>query len=333
MVKSAQQGFVYLWTLYTVALAGIAMAAAAHVWQAKSLREKEAELMFIGEQFRLAIKSYQSTGTKQFPKTLEDLVEDKRTANVVRHLRKIYVDPMTNTTEWGIVEEAPPNTNQSAAGNAATAKNPAAAGNKTATGNQQAGSSGGLGSGGGLGGSSSSTNNPASSNNALTPSGTAATSGSTATTPGTTSTSTSTSTNPASNNAATGKSVGSSLGKNLEKRVTGVYSLSEKKPIKKSQFPEQYKKFSEALTYQDWQFVYKPGDNKGSAGGAAANPAKPNTGAGGAGSSSSASPFSSQAGSGSGSGTSSKSSAPPFGQPSANKESDSSSGAASPFGR
>lgn len=145
MVKSAQQGFVYLWALYTVALAGIAMAAAAHVWQAKSLREKEAELMFIGEQFRLAIKSYQSTGTKQFPKTLEDLVEDKRTPNVVRHLRKIYVDPMTNTTEWGIVEEAPPNTNQSTAGNAATANNPAAAGNKTATGNQQqAGSSSGL---------------------------------------------------------------------------------------------------------------------------------------------------------------------------------------------
>lgn len=326
MVKSAQQGFVYLWALYTVALAGIAMAAAAHVWQAKSLREKEAELMFIGEQFRLAIKSYQSTGTKQFPKTLEDLVEDKRTPNVVRHLRKIYVDPITNTTEWGIVEEAPPNTNQSAAGNAATANNPTAAGNKTATGNQQAGSSGGLGSSGGSGSSSSSTNNPASSNNALTPSGTAATSGSTATTPGTTSTST----NPASNNAATGKSVGSSVGKNLEKRVTGVYSLSEKKPIKKSQFPEQYKKFSEALTYQDWQFVYKPGDNKGSAGGAAANPAKPNTGAGGAGSSS-ASPFASQAGSGSG--TPSKSPASPFGQPSANKESDSSSGAASPFGR
>lgn len=332
MVKSAQQGFVYLWALYTVALAGIAMAAAAHVWQAKSLREKEAELMFIGEQFRLAIRSYQSTGTKQFPKTLEDLVEDKRTPNVVRHLRKIYVDPMTNTTEWGIVEEAPPNTNQSTAGNAAATNNPAT-GNKTATGttgttgNQQAGSSGGLGSGGGLGSSSSSTtNNPASSNNALTPSGTAATSGSTATTPGTTSTST----NPASNNAATGKSVGSSVGKNLEKRVTGVYSLSEKKPIKKSQFPEQYKKFSEAQTYQDWQFIYKPGDNKGSAGGAAANPAKPNTGAGGTGSSS-ASPFASQAGSGPG--TSSKSSTSPFGQPSANKESDSSSGAASPFGK
>ncbi|MEK7778521.1 MAG: hypothetical protein AAB293_00375 [Pseudomonadota bacterium] len=329
MVKSAQQGFVYIWALYTVALAGIAMAAAAHVWQAKSLREKEAELMFIGEQFRLAIKSYQSTGTKQFPKTLEDLVEDKRTPNVVRHLRKIYVDPMTNTTEWGIVEEAPPNTNQSAAGNAAATNNPAAAGNKMATGNQQAGSSGGLGSGGGLGSSSSPTNNPASSNNnTLTPSGSTATPGSTATTPGTASTSTST--NPASNNTATGKSVGSSLGKNLEKRVAGVYSLSEKKPIKKSQFPEQYKKFSEAQTYQDWQFVYKPGDNKGSTGGAAANPAKPNTGAGGA-SGSSASPFAPQAGSGSG--TSSKSSASPFGQPSANKESDSSSGAASPFGR
>lgn len=327
MIKSTQQGFVYLWALYTVALAGIAMAAAAHVWQAKSLREKEAELMFIGEQFRLAIKSYQSTGTKQYPQTLEDLVEDKRTPNVVRHLRKIYVDPMTNTTEWGIVEEAPPNTNQSATGNAAATNNSATAGNKAAAGsNQQVGSSGGLGSGGGLGSSSSSTNNSTSSNNTLASSGATATSGSATTTSGTTATST----NPASNNAKTGTSVGSSLGKSLEKRVTGVYSLSEKKPIKKSQFPEQYKKFSDALTYQDWQFVYKPGDNKSSTSGSAANSAKPNTGTGGTGLPS-ASPFGSQAGSGSG--TSSKSSASPFGQSSANTESDTSSGAASPFGR
>ncbi|GKS68210.1 type II secretory pathway, pseudopilin PulG [Nitrosomonas sp. PY1] len=313
MVNSMQRGFVYLWALYTVALAGLSMAAAAHVWQAKSLREKEAELMFIGEQFRLAIKSYQSTGTKQYPQKLEDLVEDKRSANVVRHLRKIYVDPITNTSEWGIVEEEPPNTNQSAT----ATNNSTAAGNKTTTGTAQTGSSSGLG-GGGLGSSSSPTNNPASANNnTLTLGGAAAaTSGSTTAVSGTAST------NPASNtnNAATGKNIGSSLGKSLEKRVTGVYSLSEKKPIKKSQFPEQYKKFSEAKTYQDWQFVYKPGSSTG----AATSPAKSNTGTG-----TSASPFAPQGGTG----TSSKSSASPFGQSSANKESDSASGAVSPFGK
>ena len=321
MLRSTQRGFVYLWALYTVVLAGIAMAGAAHVWQARSQREKEAELMFIGEQFRMAIKSYQSTGTKQYPKTLEELIEDKRTPNVVRHLRKMYVDPITNTTEWGIVEETPAGANQGAAASNTAANNPnTAAGNQATTGNTAAGGNTGMGGASGLGSGGAAANTSQGSSNSLTPGGTAAS---------TTSTGTSTSTNPAGTGSAAssgiGKAIGSNLGTNLEKRITGVYSLSERKPIKKSGFPEHFKKFAEAKTYQDWQFVHKPGDTKGAAGqGGATN--KPAAGAGGAAASS---PFAPKAGSGS----SNKPASSPFGQSSSDKQPSDADGSNSPFGR
>lgn len=323
MTKTTQQGFVYLWALYTVVLAGLAMAGAAHVWQAKSQREKEAELLFIGEEFRLAIKSYQSTGTKQYPKTLEELLEDKRTPNVTRHLRKMYIDPITNTTEWGIVNEEPPKGTPGAAATNTTSNNSNAAGNKTTTGSSTGGTGGATGLGGAGLGSASGTTTSQGSSNSLAAGGTAASTAN----PGSGTTSTSSTVTGAAASSTTGKTTGSSLGTSLEKRITGVYSLSERKPIKKSQFPEHYKKFSEAKTYQDWQFVYKPGDSKGS-GAQAPTAAKPNTGAGAA-----SSPFGGGSQGGRGGGNSK--SASPFGQPSSsNSESGSSGGAAnSPFGR
>ena len=110
-----ENGFVYLWALFSVALSGVIMAGAAQVWQAKSQRDKETELLFIGEQFRKAIMSYHNTGTKQYPEKLEDLLQDSRAINVQRHIRKIYLDPITNSEDWGLIEETPANTQAGAA--------------------------------------------------------------------------------------------------------------------------------------------------------------------------------------------------------------------------
>ena len=110
-MKHAQKGVVYLWALFAVTVAGVVLAATGQVWQIKVQREKELELLFIGDQFRKAIMSYYNnplTGVRQYPEKLEDLLEDKRGPIPIRHLRKIYIDPMTRDDEWGLVIEEPP---------------------------------------------------------------------------------------------------------------------------------------------------------------------------------------------------------------------------------
>lgn len=109
-MKHAQKGVVYLWALFAVTVAGVVLAATGQVWLVASQREKEQELLFIGEQFRKAIMAYYSnpvTGIQQYPEKLEDLLEDKRGPVPIRHLRKIYIDPITRTDEWGLIIEEP----------------------------------------------------------------------------------------------------------------------------------------------------------------------------------------------------------------------------------
>lgn len=106
--KSRQAGFTYLGLLFAVALAGIALAGTGALWQLESRREKEKELLFIGEQYRQAIGSYleRSPGdNKQYPEKLTDLLEDKRFPNPVRHLRRLYRDPMTADGEWELIRQ------------------------------------------------------------------------------------------------------------------------------------------------------------------------------------------------------------------------------------
>jgi type II secretory pathway pseudopilin PulG len=101
-----QRGFTYLGMLIIVAVMGAGLAAFGTIYSHAAQRDKEAELLFVGEQFRAAIESYhrKSPGASAYPKKLEDLVEDKRFPMPVRHLRRIYADPMTGGTDWGVVE-------------------------------------------------------------------------------------------------------------------------------------------------------------------------------------------------------------------------------------
>lgn len=153
---------------------GIALAGAGVFHQQQAQRSKEAELLFVGDQFLRALASYYEKspgGAHQFPQKLDDLLHDTRYPVPVRHLRRVYRDPMTGSTEWGLVQG--PN-----------------------------------------------------------------------------------------------------------KGITGIYSLSQRAPIKAAGFPEKYAEFEGAKSYWDWKFVYQPAaggtqEAVGSQAGAAPTPLRP----------------------------------------------------------
>lgn len=105
-LRPGYAGFTYLGVLFLVTLTGLGLTALASLWSSASIRDKEAELLFVGQQFERAIASYVEQapgGVKEFPRSLDELLEDPRWPGVRRHLRKIYVDPMTGQREWGLI--------------------------------------------------------------------------------------------------------------------------------------------------------------------------------------------------------------------------------------
>jgi type II secretory pathway pseudopilin PulG len=93
--------------LVAVAVIGVGLAAAGEVWSFARHREKERELLFVGDQYRRAIRLYYERtpgGGRQYPTKLEDLLRDARYPGVERYLRKLYPDPMTGKSEWGLVK-------------------------------------------------------------------------------------------------------------------------------------------------------------------------------------------------------------------------------------
>lgn len=101
--KRRNSGFSYAVVLAAVVIIGIVVEAA-HVTTWRVVRaDREAELLFRGQAYRRAIQSYyQSNG--QFPRSLEDLLRDPRSASK-RHIRTLYPDPMASDEkkEWRLV--------------------------------------------------------------------------------------------------------------------------------------------------------------------------------------------------------------------------------------
>jgi len=107
MVRARRHaGFTYVGLLIAVAVLGVGLAAIGQVWRTAAAREKERELLFIGNEYRTAIMNYYAAtpaGLVRYPRTLQDLLEDRRTRALKRHLRRIYPDPITGSDAWGFV--------------------------------------------------------------------------------------------------------------------------------------------------------------------------------------------------------------------------------------
>ena len=100
------RGFTYIGLLIFLALLSLAAAATLQLGSVAQQRSDEAELLFIGSQFTAALSSYYAAtpvGQNRFPQKVEDLLRDPRYPGVRRHLRRVYVDPMTGNSQWDLI--------------------------------------------------------------------------------------------------------------------------------------------------------------------------------------------------------------------------------------
>ena len=100
-------GLVLLGVLLLLVLASLAALVGGEVWATTVQREKEEQLLFVGDQYRRAIESYWRATpgrVKTLPGSIAVLLEDDRFVTPVRHLRRPYRDPLDEQAEWGLVK-------------------------------------------------------------------------------------------------------------------------------------------------------------------------------------------------------------------------------------
>ncbi|HEX8612590.1 MAG TPA: type II secretion system protein [Telluria sp.] len=99
-------GFTYLGLIILVTVIGLVGAASLKVGSLMQRAAAEEELLAIGAAFSDALRSYAAAtppGQPQQPPTLQELLKDPRFPGTRRHLRKIFVDPITGKAEWGVM--------------------------------------------------------------------------------------------------------------------------------------------------------------------------------------------------------------------------------------
>lgn len=100
-----EAGFTYVGLVVFVAILGMVGAATLKVDGLLRRAAAEQELLETGAAFSAALRSYAAAtphGSSPVPPTLRALLKDPRFPGTRRHLRRIFVDPVTGCTEWGI---------------------------------------------------------------------------------------------------------------------------------------------------------------------------------------------------------------------------------------
>ena len=92
-VQKCERGYAMAALLVSLSVMSIMMSMALPVWSQAAKREREAELVFRGEQYMRAVELYQRRFAGAFPPDFETLVEQ-------RFLRRLYEDPMTDDGEF-----------------------------------------------------------------------------------------------------------------------------------------------------------------------------------------------------------------------------------------
>jgi type II secretory pathway pseudopilin PulG len=99
-----QAGFTFIGLIAAIAVLGVLLSVVGQVWSFSAQRQKEQQLLYIGDQYRQAIGSYFAAGST-YPLSLQDLLSDERSPVPRHHLRQIYRDPLTNDTDWILIKD------------------------------------------------------------------------------------------------------------------------------------------------------------------------------------------------------------------------------------
>jgi type II secretory pathway pseudopilin PulG len=94
-----QRGVALMAVLVMVVIMGLGVGIAGATWKTKVQRSRERELLWRGDQYRKAISSYYQVthGGPQgtYPRSLDVLERDPRFLHRVRHIRRLFKDPIT----------------------------------------------------------------------------------------------------------------------------------------------------------------------------------------------------------------------------------------------
>lgn len=96
--RRRESGYAMAGLLVAIGVMGVVMSLVLPVWTQAAQREREAELIFRGEQYVRAIELYQRQYVGAYPSDLDTLVEQG-------FLRRLYRDPMTDHGEFRAVYE------------------------------------------------------------------------------------------------------------------------------------------------------------------------------------------------------------------------------------
>jgi len=105
--SSKQHGFTYVSVVILVTIIGLVGAASLRLGVTLQRAFAEQALLDIGMEYSNALASYAAAtpqGQPNYPKSFAELLKDPRFPQLRRHLRRVYVDPMTGKAEWGIVK-------------------------------------------------------------------------------------------------------------------------------------------------------------------------------------------------------------------------------------
>ncbi len=93
---SFQKGYILLLLMFAVFLITLGLMLAMPVWETQVLREQEEELIFRGKQYMEAVRLYQSKNPGQFPRSFDELLEEKC-------IRRLFSDPLTEDGIWNVI--------------------------------------------------------------------------------------------------------------------------------------------------------------------------------------------------------------------------------------